>query len=251
MNAVLSQSIYIFLAIFNLALIILGILEISKKKIKLTKIQKKLVFAMISVCYLENLFEKLIENNTAWLRLLIPFGNYSPFTFTIITILIFLPSKFQKPVNYFLALMSFPMFGATCVNSINYVIHAGEYLYTSMSFDQIGHTLVSLYGYYLIISKEVKFTKIKTLFTFIFIMSVPLVMATLNFIYDTSYFGLNLNGRHNIYNRVVTDNSYINLGIYWFGLLGLITVSYLIILFIQSKVYKKEGLINGSVSLLS
>lgn len=50
------------------------------------------------------------------------------------------------------------------------------------------------------------------------IVVVALIMMTMNVLFDTSFFGLSLNGKHNIYLVVLTDNSYLSALIYFTGL---------------------------------
>ena len=54
-----------------------------------------------------------------------------------------------------------------------------------------------------------------------------LVMMILNLIFDTSFFGLSLNGKHNIYHMVLVSNSYLNALIYFSGLIIIMVGSFL------------------------
>ena len=51
------------------------------------------------------------------------------------------------------------------------------------------------------------------------IIGAAFFMMILNVIFDTAFFGLSLNGKHNIYNFVLTDNSYLSAALYFLGLL--------------------------------
>ena len=42
-------------------------------------------------------------------------------------------------------------------------------------------------------------------------------MLLLNVAFDTAFFGLSLNGKHNIYNMVLVSNSYLSACIYFLG----------------------------------
>jgi len=77
------------------------------------------------------------------------------------------------------------------------------------------------------------------------------IMVILNAIFDTAYFSLNLNGRHNIYNRVLTDNSYISMIFYFIGLTTLVSFNNIIMYFIQRKRISKEEKLHDSITILS
>ena len=59
----------------------------------------------------------------------------------------------------------------------------------------------------------------------------------LNLIFDTSFFGLSLRGKHNIYNNVIVDNSYLSAAIYYAGLIFVLLMGYLV-----SKAFSKDSL---------
>ena len=58
------------------------------------------------------------------------------------------------------------------------------------------------------------------------ILFVAIVMMVLNVIFDKSFFGLSLNGKHNIYNCVLVQNSYLSAAIYFTGLVGVLMLGY-------------------------
>ena len=58
------------------------------------------------------------------------------------------------------------------------------------------------------------------------IIGVASVMMSLNVIFDKAFFGLSLNGKHSIYNNVLTDNSYLSALLYFTGLCGVLLMGY-------------------------
>ena len=64
------------------------------------------------------------------------------------------------------------------------------------------------------------------LFSGLIIVFVATVMLILNLILDTAFFGLSLRGKHNIYNNVLVDDSYLSALLYYIGLCGVLTLGY-------------------------
>ena len=61
-------------------------------------------------------------------------------------------------------------------------------------------------------------------------------MLILNTVFDKAFFGLSLNGKHNIYNMVLTDSSLLSAVIYFLGLLLVLFLG-----FFYSKLMKKTA----------
>ena len=231
---------YIIFLILYLAFLAFMFFLIIKKKIIINSIQRRILFAIIAFCYLLNIAEKSIcnEMNPSYINSILPFGNYSPLIFTCSTILIFIPEKWCAWFKYFIGIMWLPMIAASLYNSIGYTWLQGPYSYTCITFDCFAHGLIGLYGFYVLYNKVIVYDKKKLIILLSCIIVVPVIMLILNAIFDTSFFGLNLNGKHNIYNVVLTDNSYISALIYFLGLAALLTISTLVSLKIQRSVSK-------------
>ena len=60
-------------------------------------------------------------------------------------------------------------------------------------------------------------------------------MMIVNVIFDTAFFGLSLNGKHNIYNFVLTNNAYLSAALYFFGLICVLGLGYLYVSFFAGK----------------
>ena len=84
--------------------------------------------------------------------------------------------------------------------------------------DYMAHVVLAAYGVYLIRSKTAKFSVKNCLVSGSLIYGVAFVMLILNVIFDKAFFGLSLNGKHNIYNMVLVDSSYLSALIYFVGL---------------------------------
>ncbi len=73
-------------------------------------------------------------------------------------------------------------------------------------------------GVYIIYSKQVELIVKDSLIAGPIIVVVALIMMIMNVLFDTSFFGLSLNGKHNIYPTVLTDNSLLSALMYFSGL---------------------------------
>ena len=96
-------------------------------------------------------------------------------------------------------------------------------------FDYISHAALSLLGIYFIKSKQIDFAKKDVFVSSSLIFAVAFLMMILNVVFDTSFFGLSLNGKHNIYNMVIVANSYLSAAIYLVGLSIVLSLGYLVI----------------------
>ena len=156
----------------------------------------------------------------------LPVANASPFMFSLMPIIMILPKKVKKHFHLLISLLLVAMFLASvlgCINnaSINYKFHFHFIL------DYIAHIILSLYGIFLIRSKQVELTTKNCLISSSIILGTATVMLILNLIFDTSFFGLSLRGKHNIYNNILTDNSYVSALLYYLGAMLMLFLGFL------------------------
>ena len=156
----------------------------------------------------------------------LPVANVSPFSFSMMPILIFIPRKAKRHVFMLISLLSVAMFGATvlgCLNNavINYKFHFHFML------DYVAHFALSVFGIYLIKSGQVVPTVKSFIKSSAILLSVATSMLFLNLIFDTAFFGLSLRGKHNIYNNVIVDNSYLSALIYYLAMIFLLFVGFI------------------------
>ena len=157
----------------------------------------------------------------------LPTANVSPFMFCMMPILLILPKKAKKAVYLLVSLLSVGMFGATvfgCVYNaiINYKFHFQFLL------DDICHCALSLFGIYLIRSKQVELTTKNCLISAGILLGSATGMMLLNCIFDTAFFGLSLRGKHNIYNMVLVSDPYLSALIYYLGVSVILFLGYLL-----------------------
>ena len=147
----------------------------------------------------------------------LPVANISPFTFSIMPLLLILPKRAKESIYLLIAMMSVGMFLSTALGCIgnamrNYNFHPHFLL------DYMAHVVLAAYGVYLIRTGTAKFSIKNCLVSGSLIYGVAFVMLILNVIFDKAFFGLSLNGKHNIYNMVLVDSSYLSALIYFVGL---------------------------------
>lgn len=155
----------------------------------------------------------------------LPVANVSPFMFSIVPLMLILKGKARERLGLLISLLTVGMFFSTvlgCVYnaSINYKFHWHFML------DYISHFALSLFGVYLIKTGQVEVRIKECLKSASIIFGVAGIMVILNLIFDTSFFGLSLTGKHNIYNNVLVDNSYLSALIYFAGLGIVLTLGY-------------------------
>ena len=148
----------------------------------------------------------------------LPIANVSPFMFSAISLFYLCPKKKRSHLYLLVSLLSVGMFLSTafgCIYnaSINYKFHL-HFLY-----DYVAHILLSLWGVYIIKTKQVRTTKKDCIISASIIIGAAFFMLVLNLIFDTSFFGLSLRGKHNIYNNVLTQSSYLSAILYFAGLI--------------------------------
>ena len=157
---------------------------------------------------------------------MMPYANVSPFLFITSPIYFVLPKGIKK---YFLNLVSLLTIGmiispiASLVHyiSISYAYHAKFLL------DFVPHLVFSLWGVYIIQSKQITLNIKDSIISGSSLVATAIIMLILNVIFDRSFFGLSLNGKHSIYNVVLVSNSYLSAGIYFTGLIVALLLGYL------------------------
>ena len=147
----------------------------------------------------------------------LPTANVSPFMFTLVVIMHLFPKKIKKNFYLLISLLSVgmlisPALGCLYNASINYKFHL------HFVADFLAHILISLFGVYLVKTGQVELSKRNCIVSSLIIIGSAVGMMILNVIFDTAFFGLSLNGKHSIYNTVLTDNSYLSAALYFIGL---------------------------------
>ena len=211
-------------------LILLGIyiaVLLSMKHMKNTKLTNLLFVACIfiphlvraAIMYLDVGFADWNFQNT------LPTANVSPFMFTLAPIILILPTKIKTHLYRLTALLSLGMFFATVLGCISQaLIH---YRFSiGFALDYISHFALSLWGIYLVKSKQTSLGWKACLRSGSILLCVAISMLILNLIFDTAFFGLSLNGKHSIYNTVLVSSSYLSALLYFLGLSFVLLAGY-------------------------
>jgi hypothetical protein len=103
--------------------------------------------------------------------------------------------------------------------------------------DYLAHMVLALFGIFLIRTKQAKLTTKNCLISASIIYGVATIMLILNVILDKAFFGLSLNGKHNIYNIVLVSNSYLSALIYYLGLGVVLLLGYIVCRFVNKEKY--------------
>ena len=175
-----------------------------------------LVFALyLSLCIY---VYKTDTDPTRWNFLnTLPIANISPFTFSIMPLLLILPKKAKEPIYLLISMMTIGMFFSTALGCIGNAVRNYNF-HPHFMLDYMAHVVLAAYGVYLIRTGTAKFSIKNCLVSGSLIYGVAFVMLILNVIFDKAFFGLSLNGKHNIYNMVLVENSYLSALIYFVGL---------------------------------
>ena len=155
----------------------------------------------------------------------LPMANVSPFMFSIMPLTWILPKGAKKYLYLLISLLSVGMlFSAISSSLYNAVI--GYKFHWHFMLDYLAHLILSAWGIYLVKSGQVRLDRRDCIISGSLIVGVAALMMILNVIFDTSFFGLSLNGKHNIYNNVIVDSSALSALIYFVGLVVVLLLGY-------------------------
>ena len=166
-------------------------------------------------------------------------ANISPFMFSIMPVIYFSRGRVQKYLYLLVSLLSVGMLLSPVLNAVSYAINDVTYG-VIFAWDYIAHLSLSLWGIYLVKSRQVSINPKDSLVSSFIIFGVCDLMIILNLIFDTSFFGLSLRGKHHIYYNVITDNSHLSAIIFFTGLCAVLFLGYLYSKF-HSKYNRKKA----------
>ena len=192
------------------------------------KAMANILFVVITfICYASLVLVTYLKAGSEdWnFRNVLPFANISPFMFTVTPIFFLLPLRIRKYPLTLISLLGLGMILSPTVSCIR-LFMIGYQFHPEFLLDYIAHLSISLFGVYLVQSKQVELHIKDALIGGAIIIGVGVLMLVLNAIFDTSFFGLNLHGKHRIYNQVLVDNSYLSALIYFAGLIAALIAGY-------------------------
>ena len=155
----------------------------------------------------------------------LPVANVSPFTFSLMPLLWFLPKRCKRYLHLLICLLCAGMLLSPIFNCVFNAMRAYAF-HAQFVADYVAHVLLSLWGIYLVKSRQVELTPRDCVIGGSLIVGVALAMLVHNVIFDTAFFGLSLSGKHNIYNVVLVDSSLVSALLYFSGLIGILLLGY-------------------------
>ena len=174
----------------------------------------------------------------------LPTANVSPFMFITCPLALVLPKKWREYYKGLISLLAVGMLLSPLLSMIfngirNYTFH---YFFC---FEYLAHILLSLWGCYFVVSKQIELLLKKAVISGSIIVSIAFTMFILNCIFKTSFFGLAITDSYNIYHMKVVSNPYLSAVIYFIGLVGVMVIGYLYqkliyFLFVKKVEQKKE-----------
>ena len=153
----------------------------------------------------------------------LPVANVSPFMFTLTPLTLILPKAARKHLYLLISLLSVGMFISSVLGCL-YNASIGYKFHFHFLLDYVSHFTLSLFGIYLIRSGQAELSRKNCLISSSILVGSATVMLILNLIFDTSFFGLSLRGKHNIYNTVLVESSYLSALLYYIGLIGVLAL---------------------------
>ena len=164
----------------------------------------------------------------------LPVANVSPFMFSCVPLILILPERTKKVAHLLISLLSVGMFLSSTLGCLQNAFSNRSFV-PFFLWDYLAHFSLSLFGVYLIKSKQVEPNRKDCLLSSLMIIGAASAMMVLNLIFDTSFFGLSLTGKHNIYNQVLVKNSVVSALLYYIGLILVLLLG-----FLYSKYFQKN-----------
>lgn len=147
----------------------------------------------------------------------LPTANVSPFMFFVVPLYYVLPKKIHKYYLLLVSLLSLGMLLSVILACIQRIVIQYRFV-PHFLLDYVSHLALSLWGIYLVKSKQIQLKRKDCLIGGCIIIFVSLIMVIVNTIFDTAFFGLAFNDNYNIYNMVLVNNPYLSACIYISGL---------------------------------
>ena len=230
---------FLYLVVLALLIAIYVTLIFFLKDFKNVMITNIVFVSLIVTCYLLVVIIAYIQNGPNDWNFLntLPTANVSPFMFATLPIFFLLPKRIRKYHALLISLLSVGMFLSPTIGCIhNFAI--GYKFHGQFVLNYVSHFALSLWGIYLIHSRQTELNIKNALISGSIIVTVAIIMMIINVIADTTFFGLSLNGKHSIYNQRIVENSFVSALLYFLGLIVVLIAGFFyqkLILFLKSK----------------
>ena len=205
-------ALVLFVAVYLSVIFLMG--KFTKKE--LTNL---MFIAVIYLCYIALVVKAFFDVGFKdWnFQNTLPTANVSPFMLFTVPFYYVLPKKIKKYHLTLISLLSLGMFLAVILACIQRIVIHYRFV-PHFLLDYAAHLALSLWGIYLVRSKQVELGKKDCLIGGSIIIGVALIMLMVNSVFQTAFFGLTFNDGYNINNMVLVDSPYLSAGIYLSGL---------------------------------
>ena len=161
--------------------------------------------------------------NEGWMTL----DNISPLMFTLILFIPFMNEKIKDYVLSAIAFLNVGMFFAMIISpEHDYIFNfntEATFIYTA---EAVCHMICSLYGIYLVISKQVKPDFRHWIKSIVLTLSIITFGVICNFVFHRKYFGMDPYGSAHIYMLDLFGGFWATIVAYYFGVVMVLTVGY-------------------------
>ena len=230
---------YVLDILIGLFYLILGLYVIRCYFLKCPKEKVNIIFlSIISLLYAFEWGYVLIRGHGLWGYS--PLMNMSPLLFALSFVALFLPKERQSEMFGFFAMFFIPMILAAFVPLfIDVMIDAYNFNFATIA-DTLAHLTFGMFGYYLILSRQVKADKYSLGFYVVNCLVVVIGIIFINLIFHTRFFGLSFYGGHNIYRLVITSSAILSCMAYVVGVVVVVLFGYWIYKIMTKRLLNKE-----------
>lgn len=159
--------------------------------------------------------------NGGWLTL----DNISPMTFTVILLIPFMNERVKDYALSAIAFLSVGMFFAMIISpEHDYIFNFNTQASFIYATEAVCHLICSLFGIYLVLTKQVKADFKHWLKSVVFVLSIVTLGVILNYIFHRTYFGMDPYGSPAIYMIDIFGSFLATIIAYYFGVVMVLTV---------------------------
>ena len=177
---------------------------------------------------------------TNWLKYgWMTFGNISPMTFTIIILLPIFNERVREYAMSSIAFLNFGMFIAMLISpEYDYIFNFKTEATFMYATEAVCHLICSLFGIYLVFSKQIKADFEHWWKGLTFTLSLITLGVICNFVYHRDYFGMNPYGNAKIYMIDLFSGFWPTVIAYYFGIAIVMTVGLQIVYLLEKATAK-------------
>lgn len=179
--------------------------------------------------------------NKGWFKTFLTLENISPLTFTLIPFTYLMSDKFKQWYFNLISFLSVGMFFAILVNpNYSYLFQHNLNASFEYAYDSISHLICSLFGVYLVLTKQVKVNFKSLLSAIINMFSIITIIVLINLFLHTGYLGMNPYGNYSIYMLKLFNTFGATLVAYYLGVLVVIILGFEVMYVVQYFMNKHD-----------